>query len=56
MSRNRAFPLDLVFCADCTLVQITETVPPEQLFRDYVYFSSFSDTDAAARRASSPSG
>jgi len=25
-------------------VQITETVPPEQLFRDYLYFSSFSDT------------
>ena len=28
----------------CTLVQITETVPPEELFRDYLYFSSFSDT------------
>jgi len=39
-----AFPLDQVFCPDCTLVQITETVPPEQLFREYLYFSSFSDT------------
>ncbi len=38
------YPLDLVFCQDCTLVQITETVPPEELFRDYLYFSSFSDT------------
>jgi len=38
------YPLDLVFCPRCTLVQITETVPPEQLFRDYLYFSSFSDT------------
>jgi SAM-dependent methyltransferase len=38
------FPLELVFCSDCTLLQITETVPPEVLFRDYVYFSSFSDT------------
>jgi hypothetical protein len=38
------YPLDLVFCPDCTLVQITETVPPEVLFRDYLYFSSFSDT------------
>ena len=38
------FPLHLVFCPHCALVQITETVPPEQLFRDYVYFSSFSDT------------
>lgn len=38
------YPLDLVFCPNCTLVQITETVPPEQLFRKYLYFSSFSDT------------
>lgn len=38
------FPLELVFCSDCTLLQITETVPPDVLFRDYVYFSSFSDT------------
>jgi SAM-dependent methyltransferase len=38
------YPLDLVFCPDCTLVQITEIVPPEELFRDYVYFSSFADT------------
>jgi SAM-dependent methyltransferase len=38
------FPLDLVFCQSCTLVQITETVPPEQLFSNYVYFSSFSET------------
>jgi SAM-dependent methyltransferase len=38
------YPLELVFCPDCTLVQITEMVPPEELFRDYVYFSSFADT------------
>jgi SAM-dependent methyltransferase len=38
------YPLDLVFCPGCSLVQITETVPPEILFREYVYFSSFSDT------------
>ena len=37
------FPLDLVFCPHCTLLQITETVPPEVLFRDYLYFSSTSD-------------
>src|ERR1700749_246098 len=36
-------PLDLVFCPDCALVQITETVPPEILFcRNYPYFSSVS--------------
>src|SRR5262249_46498563 len=38
------YSLDLVFCPQCTLVQITETVPPEQLFQNYFYFSSFSDT------------
>ncbi len=38
------FPLDLVFCSNCSLVQITETVPPEKLFQEYFYFSSFSDT------------
>lgn len=39
-----AFPLDLVFCSRCALVQITESVSPEMLFREYLYFSSFSDT------------
>jgi SAM-dependent methyltransferase len=38
------FPLELAFCPACALVQITETVPPEVLFREYAYLSSFSDT------------
>lgn len=38
------YPLELGFCSNCALVQITETVPPEKLFRTYTYFSSFSDT------------
>jgi SAM-dependent methyltransferase len=38
------YPLDVAFCPHCALVQITETVPAEVLFRDYLYFSSFSDT------------
>ena len=41
---ERFYPLKLVFCSACALVQITETVPPEQLFREYFYLSSFSDT------------
>jgi SAM-dependent methyltransferase len=45
------YPLELVFCPHCTLVQITETVPPEILFRDYAYFSSFSDTMLAHAKA-----
>ncbi len=38
------YPLDLAFCKECALLQITETVPPEKLFREYLYFSSFADT------------
>jgi SAM-dependent methyltransferase len=38
------YPLHLVWCPDCTLLQITETVPPEELFRNYLYASSYSDT------------
>jgi SAM-dependent methyltransferase len=44
------YPLDLVFCGACSLVQITETVPPDQLFSEYLYFSSFSDTMLAHAR------
>ena len=38
------YPLDVVRCSGCTLVQITENVPPETLFRTYSYFSSYSET------------
>ena len=39
------YPLDVAFCSACSLVQILETVPPEELFgADYPYFSSFTDT------------
>jgi SAM-dependent methyltransferase len=39
-----AFPLTLVFCPNCSLVQIRETLPPEELFGDnYPYHSSFSE-------------
>ncbi len=31
-------------CSACSLVQIKETVPPELLFRNYLYFTSFSET------------
>jgi SAM-dependent methyltransferase len=44
------FPLDLAFCPSCTLVQITETVPPAQLFSEYLYFSSVSDALLAHAR------
>jgi len=37
------YPLDVVRCTTCTLVQLDHSVSPETLFRDYAYFSSYSD-------------
>jgi SAM-dependent methyltransferase len=44
------FPLELAFCPGCALVQLTESIPPELLFGDYLYFSSFADTMVAHAR------
>jgi len=41
---DETFPLELAVCARCSLVQIADEVPPEKLFAEYAYFSSFSDT------------
>jgi SAM-dependent methyltransferase len=38
------YPLELVWCPKCTLLQLTENVPAEQLFAHYFYLSSFSET------------
>ena len=36
------YPLEVAFCPHCSLVQILETLPPEDLFTDgYEYYSSF---------------
>lgn len=44
LSSEQMYPLTLVRCPRCSLVQILETVPPETLFgKDYPYYSSFSD-------------
>jgi len=38
------YPLQVVFCDNCSLLQVDETVPPEVLFcDDYPYFSSISE-------------
>lgn len=37
------FPLRLAVCKSCWLLQITDLVPPVELFSEYLYFSSFSD-------------
>ncbi len=37
------YPLHLLWCPQCTLLQISENVPAEKLFAHYFYRSSFSD-------------
>jgi 2-polyprenyl-3-methyl-5-hydroxy-6-metoxy-1,4-benzoquinol methylase len=38
-----AYPLDVFFCEQCGLVQIGYAVPPDALFKEYIYFSATSD-------------
>jgi SAM-dependent methyltransferase len=48
---EQRYPLRALMCKDCSLVQITETVPPELMFSKYVYLSSFSDSAVSAAKA-----
>lgn len=43
-SEEPRFPLDVYFCANCGMVQLGEVVPPEIMFKDYVYVSGTSET------------
>lgn len=45
------FPLNVIRCETCSLVQLDYTVPPESMFSHYVYFSSFSTTMLEHSRA-----
>jgi SAM-dependent methyltransferase len=45
------YPLAVSYCPGCHLVQLTETVPPETLFTEYLYFSSYSDSFIAHARS-----
>jgi hypothetical protein len=38
------YPLHALVCDDCLLVQVEDVQTPEQLFSDYAYFSSYSDS------------
>jgi C-methyltransferase C-terminal domain/Putative zinc binding domain/Methyltransferase domain len=38
------FPLRVLVCASCFLVQLPEVQSPEQIFSDYAYFSSYSES------------
>lgn len=48
---ERFYPLHAWVCEKCFLVQLEEFETPEQIFSDYAYFSSYSDTWLAHARA-----
>jgi len=45
------YPLHVYVCGRCFLVQLQEYVSPENIFSDYAYFSSYSDSWLAHARA-----
>ena len=45
------FPLQVLVCGQCFLVQLKEYVSPEHIFREYAYFSSYSTTWVAHAKA-----
>lgn len=46
-SQEARYPLDVYFCADCTLVQLLDVIDPQVLFRHYNYVTGTSDAIAA---------
>ena len=45
------YRLAVAFCPLCHLVQLTDRVPPEDLFSEYLYFSSYADSFLEHARA-----
>jgi SAM-dependent methyltransferase len=50
-AREKRYPLRAKVCESCKLVQVDYDVAPEELFGNYVYFSSYSDEWLAHARA-----
>jgi hypothetical protein len=44
IAEERAHPLAIAFCGACTHVQLTHMLDPRDIFEEYLYFSSMSDT------------
>jgi len=42
IENEKKFNLSVGFCPKCFLVQLIDIIPPEDLFKDYIYFSSTS--------------
>ena len=45
IAEEKSFPLRVMICDACFLVQVEESVPADAMFhRDYAYYSSFSSS------------
>lgn len=44
IARETKAPLAIAFCATCSHVQLTHQLDPKDVFTDYIYFSSMSET------------
>ena len=42
--KEKTFPLEVCFCPNCKLAQLNYVVPPEIMFKNYVYVSSTTNT------------
>ena len=47
---EKFYPLHVRVCETCLLVQLPAYIPPEEIFSDYAYFSSYSDSWVAHAR------
>jgi SAM-dependent methyltransferase len=47
---EKKYPLVCRVCSQCFLVQVDDSVPPQEIFSDYQYFSSYSDSWVAHAR------
>jgi hypothetical protein len=47
---EKFYPLHVRICESCLLVQLPAYIPPEDIFSDYAYFSSYSDSWVAHAR------
>ena len=47
---EKFYPLHVRVCESCLLVQLPAYIPPEEIFSDYAYFSSYSDSWVAHAR------
>jgi nucleoside-diphosphate-sugar epimerase/SAM-dependent methyltransferase len=43
-NEEELFPLELMYCEDCHLCQLSYVVPPEKMFKEYLYVSSTTNT------------